>query len=1824
MDRGKLATAIVRSMHANRRVWQRRATIGAALIAVVACAGLMWQTGNDRTVALGNLMAYWKFDETSGSSLADASGNSNTGTTTASPTPSTDVPATSFPDNRSLILNGSTQYASAPSSSTTNFTGSFTISFWMNPAAWNNASSAGIVSKKYDNPSAQAGYVIYDDGSTTGCGGGSCQPYLNMRMKGTANNYDYLYSASAVTTGSWQHWAAVYDASGQTFKWYKNGVLDKTYTSINAGDMTNATNLLIGQSQNWSGFYNGKLDELRMYNRALSSTEVGTLGGGSNVSATWTGAASSSDWGTAANWSTGIVPDAATEVTITTRSIYPKLTQAVQASSLTVNSGTYFNLNGFNLSLSNSTSIINHGTVISKNSETTPPVTSTDGTVMYTNTANATGLKLGNTYNNLIVNDGLLGLWKLDEATPSTVTDASGYANTMNKLSTVPTASTDVPAVNFADPYSTSFNGSSDTLAIADNGNFSSTGDVTLSAWVKFNTVATTQTIAGKWRVGVSQQYLLQLNGNGKLAFWTGDGSNGATDNLESASTLSTGTWYHVTGVVSGGTKYLYVNGTLSSSHAASAYGIPGVSTPWTIGGKLSSGGSYFEYLNGLADDVRVYGRALSGTEIGRLGTGDEPATAAGTSTLGAAVTVNGNLVLNSGGLDVSASNYGVNVAGDFENNGGVFTPRSGTVTLTGADQTINSSNTFYNLTKDLASGTSTLYFGGGSTTTINGTMHMSGSGVLALNSTKQGRQWKLQPNGTVTYATGQLQDSNNLGSPIKADGIANGGGNTGWNLSAPQAPDSLAPTALVNGSYTGGTPTANFNIVDGDTGDTSKYRIQIDDTADFSSPVVDYTSALAPAATTARSFTVGQATSGGTYTAGTSSQTLSNGSYYWRVQAIDSGARTSAYTTANSGAIAFRVDATAPTAPGTPSTSSPTAINTPTWTWTAGSDSGSGLANPAYTVQWSQSSSFASGITTDTANTASFTQPSSLADGTWYFRVKTNDVAGNSSSYSANGSVYINSQAIQGASSLNGDVGVPLNITDLQISGSGNPTVPVKLLVSGGTLSMTTTTGLTFTGGSSGSTLYFSGTLSDVNTALTTLRYSKTGGGTGTDTLEVSLVNQGEVFFTGSNHLYEYVSATTTWGQADTAAKLRSKYGATGYLTTITSQEENDFVAARLTNAGWMGASDVTTESVWKWVEGPENGTTFSNGNTPSMTAAPGQYQNWNNGEPNDSGSNEDCGQFLSGGTGKWNDLPCSGTTLPGYVVEYGASGNMPLVPAKNVTLNINDGTPPTNPGTPSVSGGSPTTDNTATFSWTGSTDGGSGLRNPAYDVQWSQSATFASGVNNTSPNTAAYTTSALADGTWYFRVRAVDAMGNVSAWQSSSVQIDTTAPTAPGTPTTASPTNTKKPTWTWSASNDVTVGLASPAYTVQWSQSATFASGNSSATAASASFTQPSDLTDGTWYFRVKAADALANATAYTAAGSVVIDTVSPTLPSAPSAGQATTSSITIGWTTSKPTSAFIRFGASTGYGSQSAVTDSSPMATSHSITLPGLLTCTTYHYQTVSTDASGNIATSADDSFTTAGCAGSAEVLTQTATAVPHTQDASLSLMNTGNAAGTGIDISTPANASTDDATLQVKHIDPVAALGSIGTPTGLTVAGGYTYDIKLIRSDNTAITSFNKPITLTITYKDSDITGLVETSLVIARWDDGSGWQKLDNCRVDSAANTVTCTTTGFSTFGLFSVPTPHTAASKPTSAKKSTVADAPAAEVTTLSTPVSKEATVPTTTVLRTASSTPRTADAANARYIIIGSSLTILLMGALWWFIAAARRRRKDEDNDNA
>jgi hypothetical protein len=77
---------------------------------------------------------------------------------------------------------------------------------------------------------------------------------------------------AALPTGAWTHLAVTYD--GANMRLYVNGVLVRT--TARAGAMIATDGVLhIGGNQVWGGeFFGGVMDEIRIYNRALSVSEI--------------------------------------------------------------------------------------------------------------------------------------------------------------------------------------------------------------------------------------------------------------------------------------------------------------------------------------------------------------------------------------------------------------------------------------------------------------------------------------------------------------------------------------------------------------------------------------------------------------------------------------------------------------------------------------------------------------------------------------------------------------------------------------------------------------------------------------------------------------------------------------------------------------------------------------------------------------------------------------------------------------------------------------------------------------------------------------------------------------------------------------------------------------------------------------------------------------------------------------------------------------------------------------------------------------------------------------------------------------------------------------------------------------------------------------------------------------------------------------------------------------------------------------------------------------------------------------------------------------
>jgi hypothetical protein len=176
----------------------------------------------------------------------------------------------------------------------------------------------------------------------------------------------------------------------------------------------------------------------------------------------------------------------------------------------------------------------------------------------------------------------------------------------------------------------------------------------------------------------------------------------------------------------------------------------------------------------------------------------------------------------------------------------------------------------------------------------------------------------------------------------------------------------------------------------------------------------------------------------------------------------------------------------------------------------------------------------------------------------------------------------------------------------------------------------------------------------------------------------------------TGSSvsHFYKYVASTKSWVDAKTEAQNTTYFGLNGYLSTISSSEENSFITQKLHASAYIGASDSGSEGIWQWVCGPEAGTTFFIGNGSSGTTVNGKYSNWNLDEPNNEQEVENYACIYGPSRpaetqlGYWSDVEGSSTSsgnelITGYILEFGGSSDDPVVSIrgdKQITLSSVD----------------------------------------------------------------------------------------------------------------------------------------------------------------------------------------------------------------------------------------------------------------------------------------------------------------------------------------------------------------------------------------------------------------------------------------------------------------------------------------------------------------------------------------------------------------------
>jgi hypothetical protein len=500
------------------------------------------------------LVGWWKMD----GNVSDASVNANHATAFGAPSYVTGV------SGQAIALNGTTQYASVADNAslgTVTSTNAVTMAAWIRPSL---VATQNLISKSVNG--SVNGYELCL--STSGALPSSQRVFVRFNQQTSGDTYR-VNSTTQYNglLGSWIHVAATYD--GATIKLYVNGALESSLPAA----ITIAANTLplaLGAQVNGSGtasrWFQGTMDDARLYDRALSDAEIAALA----APTTHTITASAGPHGTITPNGAVIVQEGANQsFTITPDAGYGISDVLVDAVSMGAVTGYTF------------TNVQSSHTISASFVSEDP-------------------------------NQGLVARWPLNEGSGNAAVDASG-----NGLHGTLTGAPSWVAGTMG--LALALNGTSQYGLVPDDPRLDLTGQITLSAWVKPAKLGTANVIAKASFVGtLIPGYELNLSSTGKpfVRFNASDTYrvNGATSYPTAGDT-----WMHLAATYDGSVIRLYVNGALDGS-LASAFAITANDQPLGIGAQ--SDGNSGRLFQGALDEVRIYDRALSASAIQALASG--------------------------------------------------------------------------------------------------------------------------------------------------------------------------------------------------------------------------------------------------------------------------------------------------------------------------------------------------------------------------------------------------------------------------------------------------------------------------------------------------------------------------------------------------------------------------------------------------------------------------------------------------------------------------------------------------------------------------------------------------------------------------------------------------------------------------------------------------------------------------------------------------------------------------------------------------------------------------------------------------------------------------------------------------------------------------------------------------------------------------------------------------------------------------------------------------------------------------------------------------
>ena len=206
--------------------------------------------------------AHWKLDETTGPTAVDSAGG-NDGTWTNDPV------AVSGVVDGGLDFDGSNDYVDAGSFDVIG--SGITMMGWFNAEALTTEDER-IVSKAAGTAEAEAWWQL----SSSNLG---ADRFLRMRIKAGGTTTTMADSSVSLSTGTWYLAAATYDNTSGTMRLYLDGVEIAVGAHAVGGalDVDPSVPVAIGANGTAQRFFNGILDDVRIYDHALPASEIADL-----------------------------------------------------------------------------------------------------------------------------------------------------------------------------------------------------------------------------------------------------------------------------------------------------------------------------------------------------------------------------------------------------------------------------------------------------------------------------------------------------------------------------------------------------------------------------------------------------------------------------------------------------------------------------------------------------------------------------------------------------------------------------------------------------------------------------------------------------------------------------------------------------------------------------------------------------------------------------------------------------------------------------------------------------------------------------------------------------------------------------------------------------------------------------------------------------------------------------------------------------------------------------------------------------------------------------------------------------------------------------------------------------------------------------------------------------------------------------------------------------------------------------------------------------------------------------------------------------------